>query len=248
MKLCFDQLAIEVTRKCNMHCAHCLRGPAENKDLSETDLYSLLSQTDSIGSLTFTGGEPTLNLDIIEKTLAYCKKNRIPVYGFYVVTNGKKVTSRFLKLMIEWYAYCIGCGADEECCGIALSKDMFHDPIPPHNELMLRALGFYRPDDKAIDYHKYEPINLGNARSLSATRAPLRCEEIDIYHEDNCLRIVDTTITLTAEGDLLSDCDYEYSDPDSLWICNVKDAVSTFKKIYSDPNFNWQSQTRKVAN
>lgn len=30
----FDSLAVEATRRCNMHCAHCLRGEAENKDIS----------------------------------------------------------------------------------------------------------------------------------------------------------------------------------------------------------------------
>ena len=246
MKLCFDQLAIEVTRRCNMHCAHCLRGQAENKDLSPAYLHQLLDQTESIGSLTFTGGEPTLNLPIIEETLRYCKKNKIPVYDFYLVTNGKKITSRFLTLMIKWYAYCLECGGDGECSGVALSKDIYHEPINPHNETMLRGLGFYHPEDKQNDYDKYPPLNLGNARYLAQTHEPLRLDEIDTEREGNNIRITDTTVTLTAEGDLLADCDYEYSDPYSIWICNVKNATTTFGRMASDPNFDWRNQTRKA--
>ena len=247
MKLCFDQLAIEVTRKCNMHCAHCLRGQAENKDLSPDYLHQLLDQTDTIGSLTFTGGEPTLNLPIIAETLRYCKKHKIPVNDFYLVTNGKKITSKFLVLMMEWYAYCLECGGDGECSGVALSKDMYHDPIDAHNETMLRGLGFYHPMDKQNDYEKYPPLNLGNARDLVRTREPLRFDEIEVEKYHNNLQIMETTVTLTTEGDLLADCDYEYEDPDSLWICNVKDAIPTFERMASDPSFNWQTQTRKVA-
>jgi hypothetical protein len=231
-----------------MHCAHCLRGQAENKDLSPEYLHQLLDQTDSIGSLAFTGGEPTLNLPIIAETLRYCKKHKIPVYDFYLVTNGKKITSQFLTLMIKWYAYCLECGGASECSGVALSKDIYHEPINRHNEMMLQGLGFYRPEDKSRDYTKYPPLNLGNARQLAQTNEPLRLEEIDAEKEGDTIRIIDTTVTLTAEGDLLSECDYEYSDPYSVWICNVKDAASTFNKICSDPDFNWHNQTRKVAN
>ena len=38
----FDSLAVEVTRRCNMHCAHCLRGEAENKDISYEVMDALL--------------------------------------------------------------------------------------------------------------------------------------------------------------------------------------------------------------
>lgn len=244
MKLSFDSLAIEVTRKCNMCCAHCLRGEAENKDLNPNDLHQLLDQTSFIGTLTFTGGEPTLNLPVIAETLRYCKEHTIPVYDFYLVTNGKKITSEFLVLMIEWYAYCLECGGDGECSGVALSKDMYHEPINPHNESMLRGLGFYRPADKQTDYKKYFPINLGNARNLDNTKDPVHLEEIEVTHEDESLRVAEATITLTAEGDLLADCDYEYEDPDILWICNVKDAIQTFERMASDPNFDWRNQSR----
>lgn len=247
-KIMFDNLAIEVTRRCNMHCDHCMRGLAQAKDLSIATIHALLDQCASIDSLTFTGGEPTLNLPIIRETLKYCKKHRIPVYSFYLVTNGKKVTTAFLRLMIDWYAYCIECGGDEECSGIAISRDMFHEKVPYHNIALLKALGFYGDEDKTTDFTKVQLLNLGNARALTNVREPVRTDEIEVSCEpDNNLRVQDVSIALTVDGDLLSDCDYEYTDTDALWICRAEDASMIFEKIATNPQFNWKNQTRKKA-
>ena len=58
-------LCLEVTRRCNMGCAHCLRGNAENLDMSRETIDQVLEQVDMIGQVTFTGGEPSLNMDTI---------------------------------------------------------------------------------------------------------------------------------------------------------------------------------------
>ena len=34
-KLSYKELAIEVTRRCNMQCSHCMRGHAENHTISK---------------------------------------------------------------------------------------------------------------------------------------------------------------------------------------------------------------------
>ena len=94
-KIEIEFLVFELTRKCNMKCQHCLRGKAENKNISKEILNNFLSQVSSIGSITFGGGEPTLNLqgmrDIIESILI----NNVKVRNFYIVTNGKVFHKEF---------------------------------------------------------------------------------------------------------------------------------------------------------
>lgn len=46
-KLIFNDLTIELTRRCNMACGHCLRGDTENVDLTGMDIDSVLDQEDS---------------------------------------------------------------------------------------------------------------------------------------------------------------------------------------------------------
>ena len=61
-KLSIDNLIIEITRRCNMACAHCLRGDAQNIDIDPSYMLKLLrdNNIDYISMVTFTGGEPTL--------------------------------------------------------------------------------------------------------------------------------------------------------------------------------------------
>ena len=49
-------LIVEVTRKCNMYCDHCLRGEPINVNMKKEYIDLLLDQVDNIGSVVFTGG------------------------------------------------------------------------------------------------------------------------------------------------------------------------------------------------
>ncbi len=59
-------LILEVTRRCNMCCAHCLRRDAEDIDMEKETVDEILNMVDEIQSVTFTGGEPSLNLPLIQ--------------------------------------------------------------------------------------------------------------------------------------------------------------------------------------
>lgn len=235
-KIYVQNLIIEVTRKCNMHCAHCMRGDAQNKDLQLYQLTKFLEQIDEIGNITFTGGEPTLNLDAIQHTLNICRKLQIPVSDFYIVTNGKVVSNRFLNLMIDWYTYCISCNGDVEVCGVALSKDEFHEPIPPINEAKLRALSFYRPDDKNTrNWGKTYLLDLGRAREIEATgnvrkRNPVP-EDLIVEMYETGIQITEASVTLTAEGDVIRAADYEYENTKDLFISRYDDFSDVIRKI-----------------
>lgn len=89
-KLRLNEFAIEITRKCNMKCAHCLRGEAQKKDIHKKYITKALEDISSIGSLTITGGEPTLNIPAIRFILEELKRLEIPVSNFYIVVNGRK--------------------------------------------------------------------------------------------------------------------------------------------------------------
>lgn len=67
-----NNVFIEVTRRCNMCCAHCLRGDAESIDIQEKYIDAFLDNFEKgayISSLTFTGGEISLNIPAIRYTL-----------------------------------------------------------------------------------------------------------------------------------------------------------------------------------
>lgn len=66
MEIYVESLVIEVTRRCNMRCEHCLRGDAQNLDISTATLSEIAKHIYP-GSVTFTGGEPSLNVPAIKR-------------------------------------------------------------------------------------------------------------------------------------------------------------------------------------
>lgn len=125
-KLQLNEFAIEITRKCNMKCAHCLRGEAQKRNIHKKYITKVLEDISSIGSLTITGGEPTLNIPAIRFILEELKRLEIPVSNFYIVVNGRKSCQslEFIQLLIEMYMY-QGC-KDEYLSMIQMSNDKYH--------------------------------------------------------------------------------------------------------------------------
>ena len=225
-KFIFDNLCFEVTRRCNMRCAHCLRGEAEDCDMPGHIINNVLLATDSIGSVTFTGGEPSLAVKKIAIVRELCEKRHIPVYGFFVATNGKEVSAEFMAEMLRWYAYVLSCGGDADMCSLALSKDEYHEKIPEQNERLLRGFSFFS-DCKFNKYDSGALLDLGNARNIVShpKHDPFRFG-LDAEIIDEGSIAINSTVTVACDGGILSDCDYEYDDTDSIRVAEASDMES----------------------
>ena len=215
MKYSLSDLCIEVTRKCNMQCKHCLRGDAQSIDIDTQYIDRLLENIDSISCITFSGGEPSLNVQAIEYTLERCKELDIYVGSFYIVTNGKLPMLPLASACLKWYAYC----EDKEYCGLALSKDVFHDAVNKDNEALLRGLSFFC-EDKFTDFSQTRIINEGRAQELGGfykvdvedCASPLSIDE----------QYVETMIYLSVNGEIRTACDVAYENED-FTIGNIAD-------------------------
>ncbi len=97
-KVVLNQLTVEVTRRCNMACGHCLRGDAENVDLTGMDIDSVLDQTEAIGRLIITGGEPTLNMGAIQHIANGIARRGIPLMRVQIIINGLTYEERLVAL------------------------------------------------------------------------------------------------------------------------------------------------------
>ena len=82
-----NDVVIEMTRRCNMTCDHCLRGPMQKKDQTKENIDKFFSHVDGIGSITFTGGEPSLVPDLIEYARQSAERNGVEIGNFYIVTT-----------------------------------------------------------------------------------------------------------------------------------------------------------------
>ena len=117
-RLTFDMLFVELTRDCNMNppCKHCFRGDKQKIKIKKESIDGLLKQTEIIGSLFFTGGEPTLCIDEMTYFLEQLYNNRIPLFDFGFITNGLIYDERIIDI-IKRYSNLV-----KHCCEVGSGK------------------------------------------------------------------------------------------------------------------------------
>lgn len=103
-----DLLAFEVTRRCNELCKMCMRGEAENIDMTEGIVNQVLldNYIQNISTICFSGGEPTLNEKLVCYTIEFIIKNKIPVQCLSMVTNAKYYPIEILEAFNDYQRYC----------------------------------------------------------------------------------------------------------------------------------------------
>lgn len=243
-KVYISDLVLEVTRRCNMSCAHCCRGEAQNCDITHKVIDDTFANLSSIGYLVFTGGEPSLNVDAIEYALEVCKRNNISVSSFYIVTNGKCEDKtryeQFILACMRWYAYC----DDGDVCGVALSKDIFHDEATTYAENLLTGLSFFRPEDKKVNWDDRHAVLVDQGRAKELGRYTKRDIELtwqnhDFAAYDDEICVGDGTVYVNVNGEVLPDCDlsYETQEECECKLKNMDMALTFFERAATDQNF-----------
>lgn len=222
-------LLLEVTRRCNMTCEHCLRGAAQPVNMRKEFIDKLFSQLEYISELTFTGGEPSLYPDIIEYTLESAKRHKVEVGSFFIVTNGKQITEEFVIACLKWYAYC----QDNEITGVEVSNDDYHDTKRDYG--LLRGLSFFSERNHASEE---SIIAEGKARSWGA-RHNNKKEEFTIYeHQNGAFLVNEGIVYLNCKGKLVGGCDWSYANQNRNVICSVDNiTLEAFEDFGADIDY-----------
>lgn len=127
-----------------MHCEHCFRGDAENIDMSDEVIDSILDKTEVIYHMMLTGGEITLIPEKLKYVLDGLRKRNIPLLGFEVTTNGKIQSDEIVEIIKGFRDHIAQFIAPEydvsECIGFLISDDSFHE-----KQATLDGIEFYVP-------------------------------------------------------------------------------------------------------
>lgn len=206
-------LILEVTRRCNMCCRHCLRGDAQNLDMSKEIIDKVLDSFDGFSMVTFTGGEPSLNIPIIQYFFEQAWIKRKMPSSFYLVTNGKENQEKLAMILLGVYPYM----TEQEYCGIALSVDPWHEPVEKTAGYcsILRGLSFYRDDKENMNL---VPIKEGRAESLNGSETVNVHGKESFYVQDGYIddEFAIDELYVAANGKLIGNCDFSYEHIDSL--------------------------------
>jgi hypothetical protein len=220
MNIKLSNLIIETTRKCNLKCDHCLRGDSQDLDINLEHLENFLINVDYISTITFSGGEPSLNVFILENILEMLQRLNIEVNNFYMATNGYGLNDiNFVTFLIKMYDYC----SDNEITEVKVSNDIFHEPIDLEDTLC-NALKFVHLGDR-ID----ERYMITEGRAIDYCIGD-RCLELDRHieideYEDEI--IIESNIYFNCKSNLITDCDYSYSTQncEEIQICNFETTI-----------------------
>jgi len=218
--LSLNEVIIEVTRKCNMKCRHCLRGSVQNANIDKKHIRTLLKQVSNINYVVFTGGEPSLNVEAIEYFVEVAKELNVEIGYFYIATNGKRVKVDFIVAVLKLYSICW----EKEMCQLLLSNDMYHAEEGHYNDELLKGLAFYSKRNQE-DYAQYNLLKEGRAKNrgkFDVTLASVDCkedfEECELY--------------LNVHGQIVNGCNWSYvNQKKHVIVENVKDLTKYFEKL-----------------
>lgn len=225
-----DSLIVEVTRKCNMACDHCLRGDAQNLNIDHSYITTLLENVSSVSSLTFTGGEPSLNVKAIRFTLEELKRLNIDVCSFYIATNGSKtsMSKGFTDICCDLYRY----QEDKEDCGkymLEMSDDYYHDQ-DLHRQVTehLGIYTFFRL--RKNDYSRSGSlINQGRWQDGRELIVPEHLS-VDFENYDGEPRI-ESDLYLNTKGLITTCCDMSYENQDANFVCHVSEIMDHLEDL-----------------
>jgi organic radical activating enzyme len=201
----YADVVLEVTRRCNMKCAHCLRGCAQNVDMSQDIVDTFLDSVESIGSLVFTGGEPVINAELIIHIIDRIIDENIPLEYFYMVTNAGVFNEELYHKMIELYAYV----ENKYLSNVFVSFDKYHDQSEEIDKFSARwkSLEFYGDAFERIDDNNFSDNLISDGMAKENNIGTVNYHYNDMKVENNH---VWSKFYLNAKGYILSDYNMSY--------------------------------------
>lgn len=160
MKLSYKNIQFEVTRRCNDKCIHCCRGKCQNIDLTKEIVDAFFDNNDIIYicTLSFSGGEPSLNGKIVEYIVDKLIEKKIEYSHFITSTNGLVYSEKLIKSLdrLNEYRKVFGTTSHGVYGNFFISDDQFHSTPS------VEAIQGYSKYKFFNTYHGERNINLDN--------------------------------------------------------------------------------------
>ena len=242
-KLNVNYMYLEITRKCTLECAHCMRGNRQNVDMSDEILDNALKDVTHIQELDLGGGEPLLVPRVIENIINKIRTYDIKVRKISFTTNGTVLTPRIIELIRELQ--------EIAPLNVRLSHDKFHllehyvkkltDRVDKNNELFTEMLG-YNPKDKDFAMDDGIISRIGKAKLLTqeeldainkwikptyyhlSSESTNTLDVVKMYDWDKDVVQVCGSVVISATGYLTQmDKEYELEDKGPIFGLHIKD-------------------------
>ena len=217
LKMKISKISIEVTRRCNLKCAFCCRGDAQDMNMKEEYIDSILNQVEEIDHLTFTGGEPSLNVPIMNYFIEQCLKKNVTVNYFCIHTNGISITDDFISTCLNLHSLCGNKGL------VILSADKYHTKQIVADTKLLDTLPFFYTQRKTRWV-----LAEGRGQNLFKERGFISAGTNPFVW----LRSFrDNYLTLNCRGEIINGIDFSYENQSKHYLCHVDDLTAFYDHI-----------------
>lgn len=213
-------LYVNLTSMCNLNCKFCVNPNNDRNEVIDLDKFKAILTTikDNISGVSFTGGEPTLFMDLLDKAVAITRCIVGDDVSIYIVTNGTNL-SGLLKMESLKYLYDIHISlhsADDNLFDMSLS-DFVH--ALDDNNVVLNCI--LKDDgvnsvEEIIKYLEFATKNnVTNVSFINLIKANNYCR--NNYIDSSKLKLSDERIKVITERydyNYCHCCNYIYEDGD----------------------------------
>lgn len=242
MKIIYDSIQFELTRRCNQECMHCCRGKSQNIDLTREVVDSFFEKNDiyEINHLMFSGGEPTLNGEMLEYIVDKIIEKNIIVYTFQLSINGLNYNESFVNGLVKLNNYCKRFFRKEYArCGILfISESQYHKPYDPKVVEKFEKYPFFVKPKGITKIDSKNLLPYGNAYKNNLTNNKADFENITDYNSTFKIKrycdedyLCINSQYISSNGNVHKDGCISYEMIDEYKIGNVID--STIEKMYT---------------
>lgn len=141
-------LNVEITRRCNKRCAHCVRGDAQDISMSEGIIDRIFDDVADVQRIILGNGEALLEIERIEYFVSKLIDSDWSTSLIEVTTNGTILDDRIVTI---FESFCRS--GSLRHAGIRISNDHFHD-----KDEYEKAWEFYKP---LVDKANYQLLSEG---------------------------------------------------------------------------------------
>ena len=244
MEFFMEDIALETTRRCNLRCEHCMRGESQNINMSPDIVDAVLGNSEIKGILhiCFSGGEPTLNPNVIIYAINKIIEERIDVRSISMLTNGQIFNKELVEAFNRFNKYVNERNMEEDPpqmddkesveswikhnidghARITFSTDNYHNPVPDEVKKLYEK---YAEGIKIGEYEVKENEILETGLSTTGKKFEYKIEPIwysNIDGNGDYITVFDH-LYITANGDITNLGMGQYIDMDKINFGNVAD-------------------------
>ena len=145
----FNEVGLEITRRCPLSCDHCLKGEQQQKGMSKEVMEDFFKNVMGIRTLSLASGETTFAVNKIKMLNECLRKYNPTIEKVFIYTNGIKVIDEYINQLKLLQQYVVQSGPHPEKNNYDMSHGYLKNTYNSGNAPLVLAISNDRYHKKA---------------------------------------------------------------------------------------------------